>query len=91
MAAFLDLMRPLRRLADCGLARFCAHLPCPWEWIEESIVRRMNELYCLCEEKEALKKRAEPRVMGHRYESLHANGRQELRLSDWVEMSCGYC
>ena len=72
-----------------GTDRRYAHFPCPWEWTEESTVRRMNKLHWLREEEEGLKKRAEFRVMGHRYESLYANGREEPRLRDCVEMGYG--
>jgi hypothetical protein len=89
MTTFLDLLWPLKRLADGGLARFYAHLPYPWEWTEESRARRMKGTHWLREEQEGLKKRAEHHVMGRRYESLYANGREEPKLSDWVGMSDG--
>lgn len=89
MTAFSDLMRPFKRLADNGLARFYAHFPYPWEWTEESRTRRLHGMRWLVEEMEALKKRAELHVMGLRYESLYANGRKEPELSDWVTMTYG--
>ncbi|KAK3301855.1 uncharacterized protein B0T15DRAFT_325389 [Chaetomium strumarium] len=85
MTAYMDLMRPLKRLADDGLARFYAHFPYPWAFTEELRYRRFTEGDPLEPERLALKKRAEQYVMGHRYERLYANGREEPRLSDWYE------
>jgi hypothetical protein len=68
--AYMDLARPLRGLADAGLARFHANLPYPhreWAW----------------REKEKLKRRIEEDVMGERYGRLYANGREEPVESDW--------
>jgi hypothetical protein len=47
----------------------------------------MNESGWVYREMEALKERAERYVMGHRYESLYANGREELKESDWYVIS----
>jgi hypothetical protein len=84
MTAFINLMRPFKQLADGGLAKFYAYFPYPWEWTEESSVRRSSGIYWLLEEMEALKRGAELYVMGSRYESLYANGREEPKRSDWA-------
>jgi hypothetical protein len=83
MAAYMDLLQPLTRLASDGLARFYAYFPYPWELTEESKTRRINEIGWLQGEEEALKEQAERYVMGHRYESLYKDGREEPRLSSW--------
>ncbi|KAK4156196.1 hypothetical protein C8A00DRAFT_12854 [Chaetomidium leptoderma] len=88
MTAYMNLLRPLTRLAEGGLARFYAHFPYPWEWTEESRTRRLNDPYWVLREEEALKERAERYVMGHRYESLYANGREEPGRSDWGVADC---
>jgi hypothetical protein len=75
MTAYMDLMRPLTRLAGDGLGRFYASFPYPWELTEESRTRDMNETGWLRAEEEALKERAERYVMGHRYESLRKRQR----------------
>jgi hypothetical protein len=85
MAAFMDLLRPLTRLAaDRGLARFYANFPYPWEYTEESRTRALNNRFLVWQEKRALKERAERSVMGGRYDNLYADGREELKSSDCV-------
>jgi hypothetical protein len=84
MTAYMDLVRPLTRLADHGLGRFYAHFHFyPWVSTEEVRDRQENEGDSLWEKRESLKKRAEQYVMGSRYESLYTNGREEPRPSDW--------
>ncbi|KAK4033380.1 hypothetical protein C8A01DRAFT_50025 [Parachaetomium inaequale] len=88
MAAFMDLMHPLKRLAaDRGLARFYAHFPYPWKCTEESRSRASNDRYWVWREKIALKERAERYVMGGRYDSLYADGKEEPKPSDWEVMA----
>ncbi|KAH6839472.1 hypothetical protein B0I37DRAFT_235423 [Chaetomium sp. MPI-CAGE-AT-0009] len=85
MTAYQDLLQPLVRLAYDGLFRFYADLRYPWAFTEESKIRRKNGMGWRYEEERALKQQAERYVMGHRYESLYANGREEPKPSDWDE------
>jgi hypothetical protein len=87
LTAYMDLMRPLRGLADAGLARFFAHLSYPWKFTEASKVRgRAEGVAFLWRERDALKKRAEQHVMGRRYEGLYSNSiRDEPEESDWAQ------
>ncbi len=84
MLAYMDLLHPIKLLAECGLARFYAHLAYPWEQTEEA--RSFSDLdraSLVWKEKEALKNEFEQDIMGPRYESLYADGREEPSLSDW--------
>jgi hypothetical protein len=91
MTAYMDLMRPLRGLADAGLARFFAHFSYPWKFTEVSQVRHLREGDAFeLRERDALKKRAEQHVMGRRYEDLYANGRREPEANDWAQKYYGY-
>ncbi|KAK3293671.1 uncharacterized protein B0H64DRAFT_364449 [Chaetomium fimeti] len=88
MKAYMDLLEPLVPLAkEDGLARFFATLAYPWEFTEESQARCARSedsgKAWLSGEKAAIKQRAERFVMGARYESLYANGREEPKLGDW--------
>ncbi|KAL2138903.1 hypothetical protein VTI28DRAFT_6060 [Corynascus sepedonium] len=77
MRAYMDLVRPLKGLADAGLARFHADLRYPhknWAWLE----------------KMKLKKEAEEYVMGERYSQLYTNGREEPVESDWYQKYYSY-
>lgn len=67
------------RLVELGLARFYAHFPYPWEGGLESI----PEFHSPWRDKKALKERLERYVMGARYESLYADGKEEPVPSDW--------
>ncbi|KAH6840585.1 hypothetical protein B0I37DRAFT_437911 [Chaetomium sp. MPI-CAGE-AT-0009] len=81
--AHLNLLQPLASLGKDGLARFYARFPYPWECTEENDARRNRDpkfWKWLRGQEEALKERAERYVMGERYESLYANGREEPEL-----------
>ncbi|KAL2152301.1 hypothetical protein VTH82DRAFT_5485 [Thermothelomyces myriococcoides] len=85
---YMDLVQPLARLADDGLARFYAHIPHPWRWTDEfrhydSWDRTENVR--LNREERALKERLERCVLGSRHDSLHADGVEEPNLGDWNE------
>ncbi len=84
MSAYVDLLRSLKCLADCGLARFYAHLAFPWQHTEEA--RSLSDLEradFVWNEKEVMKKDSEELVMGSRYASLYVNDNEEPSLSDW--------
>ncbi|KAK4141053.1 uncharacterized protein C8A04DRAFT_14397 [Dichotomopilus funicola] len=97
LEAYLDLIRPLKQLAQGGLAGFYAELSDELRWDES------RGLFVLLEDAEeagipgtavhegeaALKERAEKWVMGDRYENLYAVGKKEPRVSDW-ELYCYY-
>jgi hypothetical protein len=88
MAAFMNLLQPLKRLAaDRGLARFYGHFPYPWKCTEESRIRSLNDRYWIWDEELSLKRRVERYVMGDRYDSLYADGKQEPEHSDWDVIS----
>ncbi len=84
LRAYADFVRPLRGFGELpGLARFYAHFryprerPCdtarhPWRgpWYDPWLHKRN------------LRERLERYVMGARYESLYADGREEPRPSD---------
>ncbi len=86
LKAYMDLLEPLVPLArEDGLARFYARLPFPWRWTEESGARpRDGQTWP--HTRAAVKERAEPYVMGGRYENLYVNGREEPRLGDWDDV-----
>jgi hypothetical protein len=84
MNAYMDLLAPLVPLAaEDGLARFFAWLASPWQCTPESQARRRDGSSWSGEEEAVVKERAERFVMGARYESLYANGREEPPLGDW--------
>ncbi|KAK3311052.1 uncharacterized protein B0T15DRAFT_489684 [Chaetomium strumarium] len=74
MEAYMDLLQPLKQLANDGLAKFYANLA--YSWL----------VYWDLEEKMALKERAEGYVMGDRYESLRADDTEEPELGNWDNM-----
>jgi hypothetical protein len=82
MKAYMDLLRPLPRLAELGLAGFYAHFPYPWEGAPEPNVREERNPRWVWGAKKALKDRLERYVMGGRYESLYADGKEPVP-SDW--------
>ncbi|KAK4243825.1 hypothetical protein C7999DRAFT_17870, partial [Corynascus novoguineensis] len=84
MRAYGHLIRPLRKLADNGLARFYADLPYPWRFTEEP-ENRFARLDWMKRRKRELKARAERYVMRGRYESLYANNKAEPPTSLWLE------
>jgi hypothetical protein len=43
MTAYMDLVRPVTRLAEGGLAQFFAHFPYPWECTEEPKIRHLQD------------------------------------------------
>jgi hypothetical protein len=92
MAAYMDLLQPLRQLASDGLARFFVYFPYPWGLTKESKARNLSftDVGWEAREEEALKERAERYVMGHRYESLYAGGKEEPKPSDWYVLCCSY-
>jgi hypothetical protein len=82
--AYMDLLQPLKQLAEGQnrLAAFHADLPYPWQWTYES---RNRENLCewLRDRKRELKRTAERLVMGDRYESMYADGKEEPEQSLW--------
>jgi hypothetical protein len=95
MKAYMNLLRPLRELANDGLARFYANITHPWKYTEEARRRLPEEVDEDWEpdpdedwegdQEMALKERAERYVMGDRYESLYADDAEEPPLGDWEE------
>ncbi|KAK4043850.1 hypothetical protein C8A01DRAFT_43227 [Parachaetomium inaequale] len=83
MRAYMALLRPLRQLADNGLARFYANLVYPWQWAEGS---RNSDARCVEDKGREIKEHAERYVMGARYESRYANNREEPEPSLWEEL-----
>ena len=83
MRSYQELLRSLNPLADNGLARFYADLPCPWRFAGEPQNRLERMDWVQANERE-LKERAERFVMGDRYEELYANGRKEPARSLWT-------
>lgn len=83
MKAYMDLLRPLPPLAKLGLAPFYAHFPYPWEGGPESNPYRGHDGNWVWRQRMAVKSRLERYVMGDRYESLYADGSEELVASDW--------
>ncbi|KAK4155744.1 hypothetical protein C8A00DRAFT_41672 [Chaetomidium leptoderma] len=85
--SYMDLLQPLKQLTEGpgGLARFYADLPYPWQWTEESENhwRGENGEEWRDDKKRVLKKNAERRVMGDRYDRLYANGKEEPGQSLW--------
>ncbi|KAL2190531.1 hypothetical protein L209DRAFT_762724 [Thermothelomyces heterothallicus CBS 203.75] len=87
LKAYMDLVQPLARLADDGLARFYAHFPHPRKWTEEFRFNSTSHDWDRLRRAElALKEHAERCVLGSRYDSLRADGKEEPRLGDWKEM-----
>jgi hypothetical protein len=80
MRAYMALLRPLRQLADNGLARFYANLIYLWQWAEGS---RYPEARWVQDKEREIKQHAERYVMGARYESFYANNREEPEASSW--------
>jgi hypothetical protein len=92
LRAYADLVRPLRGLAaePDGLARFYAHFRYPRQWSWENVSNGLlwsGPWFDPWLEKKALKERLERYVMGARYESQYADGREEPGPSDWDHMS----
>jgi hypothetical protein len=83
MRFYQELLRSLNPLADSGLARFNADLPCPWRFAGEPQNRFERMDWVQANERE-LKERAERFVMGDCYEELYANGRKEPARSLWT-------
>ena len=81
--AHLHLTRPLKTLADIGLARFFVRFPCPWEF---TLARaRRYEMRPRIEAKQKkFKASFERMVMGDRYKNQYADGRQEPEPSFWL-------
>ncbi|KAH6621031.1 hypothetical protein B0J18DRAFT_368540 [Chaetomium sp. MPI-SDFR-AT-0129] len=82
--AHMDLTPPLKALGDIGLARFFAYFPCPWE-----LVLARHQRYHMRPRMEAkqrqFKASFERMVLGDRYETQYANGREEPEPSFWAE------
>jgi hypothetical protein len=104
LKVYTDLVRPLRGLAEPpGLARFYAHFRYPRERSLDAIINdpywqdydeaneppRSGPWYDPWLHKKDLKERLERFVMGARYQSLYADGREEPRASDWDAMYFG--
>ncbi|KAH6649300.1 hypothetical protein F5144DRAFT_624540 [Chaetomium tenue] len=89
LRAYRALLRPLQRLAEPpGLARFYAHFQYPWDtapW-DLALYQAPGPWYDPLFHKRDLKERLERYVMGARYESLYADGREEPGPSDWDDM-----
>jgi hypothetical protein len=80
--ACVNLLQPLKQLAEGpnGLARFYADLSYPWrshQWPGEKAMDWIED------KKLALKRDAERRVMGDRYDSMYASGKAEPEQSLW--------
>lgn len=89
--AFLQLSESLKALGKDGLARFYTRFPYPWKHTTETKAqhRGYEGWKWLRREEEALKERVERYVMGDRYGSLYANGKQEPEFSDMYRVYCG--
>ncbi|KAL2168386.1 hypothetical protein VTG60DRAFT_7299 [Thermothelomyces hinnuleus] len=82
--AYMSILQPLRQLTEGvnGLAGFYTSLHVyPQRWIENVSGIRAGEMWET--EHKALKEKAERYVMGDRYDSLYANGREEPKISVW--------
>ncbi|KAL2185620.1 hypothetical protein L209DRAFT_691292 [Thermothelomyces heterothallicus CBS 203.75] len=82
--AYMSILQPLRQLTEGanGLAGFYTNLHVyPQRWIENVSGTRAGKMWE--REHKALKEKAERYVMGDRYDSLYANGREEPKLSVW--------
>ena len=91
LRAYRDLLRPLRGLAaPPGLARFYGHFRYPWQRPMYDIMPgeppRRGPWHDPWFDKRDLKERLERYVMGARYESQYADGREEPGPSDWDEL-----
>ncbi len=87
MRAYLFLLDPLVPLAaEDGLARFYASLAVPWRRTGNGRARLQDGSHWLGGNKAIVKEQAERHVMGARYESLYANGREEPPLGDWDDL-----
>ncbi len=84
---YMTILHPLAQLAkgSNGLARFYADLHFPWEETEAGISLPESSNW-VQEGKRKLKKRAESLVLGDRYASQYANGKQEPEMSLWKHM-----
>jgi len=67
--AHMAIVRSLKPLADNGLARFYAHLPHPWAFMEGAKIRDNRYLWLETMERQ-IKDRVERFVMGDRYDGL---------------------
>jgi hypothetical protein len=87
MKSYMAILRPLRQLADDGLARFYATFAWPWQWTPEGRGHDTgwDAWLWLQDRKKEVKERAERYVMGARYESLYANDKEEPEPSFWSE------
>lgn len=86
--AYMGLWQPMKQLAEGpnALARFYADLPYPWQWIDESERRPpqgQSWWHWVEDEMRALKRDVERCVMGDRYDSMYANGKEEPGQSLW--------
>lgn len=90
MTAYENLFQPLVRLGNDGLAGFYASFPYPWALTMESQRRNVNDRGRIYREEKSLKQRAERYVMGDRYDSVYADGKEEPRPSDWDEIYYSY-
>ena len=87
--AYMNLVRPLRQLAEGpnALAKFYASLPYPWEQTEASKIRgRGDNWYWLHKEVRELRERTERLVMGDRYDSLYAVNKEAPEVSLWEDI-----
>jgi hypothetical protein len=81
--AHLHLARPLKALGGVGLARFFVCLPFPWECTMGPDRRREMRPRIEAKQKQ-LKASLERMVMGDRYESQYADGKEEPGSSFWL-------
>ncbi|KAH6630435.1 hypothetical protein B0J18DRAFT_421164 [Chaetomium sp. MPI-SDFR-AT-0129] len=82
LAAYAQVMRPLKRLAigPDGLARFYAHLMFPWGWAYDG---RSGSVPAIREQEKKLKRDAEKDVMGDRYDDMYAHAKGEQAQAIW--------
>lgn len=96
LEAYMDLVRPLKQLAQGGLARFYADLSDELQWDkEEKMFVLFEEANDYEEARSAVNsresvhnERVETWVMGDRYETLYADPDKVPADSDWKLYSC---
>ncbi|KAL2148600.1 hypothetical protein VTH82DRAFT_2154 [Thermothelomyces myriococcoides] len=86
LGSYANLVQPLAWLGNEGLARFYAHFPHRWEWTDEFMNKSADTWSRLRDAEIGFKERAERRVLGSRYDSLHADGTKEPHLGTWHEI-----
>ncbi|KAK3298650.1 uncharacterized protein B0H64DRAFT_422437 [Chaetomium fimeti] len=94
MQSYMDILRPLRKLAEGGngLARVHVNFRYPWQYTEASRSREEDVDYrCwLDDRRRETNDRLERYVMGDRYGSLCENNQEDLPSSRWLSRFYGH-